>query len=357
MRTIKLVVGDFHIGTGPFLKDGSPNPLEDFHQDKKFIEFLEFYSTNKYSKFNVELILNGDFFNFLQIEYDGKTHTVITESLSVYQIKKIISGWPDIFSALKKFNSSDNKSITFITGNHDPQLLWDGVRNTLREEIGGKVNFYNLFYEFDGFHIAHGQQMEVQNKFNPHKLFLFKSTPEPILNIPWTSRFCIDVLTTIKKSNPASDKIKPFKSFLKWAFFNDPRFFFYASLKSIFYVIKSVLLPSKYFRIPFIDLYRNITSIKFFPPLDSGARQILKNDHIHTVILSHTHLYKHVQYAKDKEYLNTGTWTDITSLNLSDLGTKVFLSYIVIKYPGGGSRPRAKLKRWRGSWKIMEDVF
>jgi UDP-2,3-diacylglucosamine pyrophosphatase LpxH len=356
MKKIKVIISDFHIGTGRFLEDRSPNILEDFHNEKQFIEFLEYYSTGKYSRYKVELIINGDFFNFLQIEYEKKNHTVITESLSVYQMEQIIKGWPRIFEALAKFNKSSNNQITFISGNHDPQLLWDRVRELLKETVGGSIVFYNLVYTFDGFHIEHGHQHDSHNKVDPKKLFLYKKIPEPILNIPWTTRFCIDVLSPIKKVKPIADKIKPFKSFLTWILIHDTKFFFYSVFKSFVYMLKSIFFPSRYFKFPLIEIFKLVLDLSLTPNLSSYAKQILKEGKTHTVIFGHSHAAKYIQFENDMEYLNTGTWTSVTSLNLTDMGTKRFLSYAVIKY-AKDARPRAKLKRWRGNWKITEDVF
>lgn len=356
MKKIKLVVSDFHIGTGVRQEDGRPNILEDFHHEAKFIEFLEFYSTNKYSKFSVELIFNGDTFNLLQVDYKEKTHSIITESLSIYQMKQVLNGWPKFFDALQQFNNNENNSITFITGNHDPQLLWDGVKEVLRKRIGGTINFHNISYTFDGIHVEHGQQAEAQNKFDPAKFFLFKRTPEPILNLPWATRFCIECLTDIKKKNPTADKIKPFSKYLRWALIYDTKFFFIGILQTIIYTLKTLFIPQRYSRLPFFKTLRVILTTSLFPKLDHYAKDILKSNKIHTVIFGHTHNYKYFQYGLDKEYINTGTWTNMISLNLNEFGTKTFLSYAIIKYPKN-SRPRAKLKRWHGYWNVMEDVF
>ena len=60
---IILCISDLHLGAGSFLM-GKRNNLEDFHYDKELVEFLDFYSSGKYSKTNVELIINGDFLDF-----------------------------------------------------------------------------------------------------------------------------------------------------------------------------------------------------------------------------------------------------------------------------------------------------
>ena len=60
MKKVKLVVSDFHIGSGSVLPDGCPNLLEDFIYDGLFIDFLQHYTSGKYDAADVELIINGD---------------------------------------------------------------------------------------------------------------------------------------------------------------------------------------------------------------------------------------------------------------------------------------------------------
>lgn len=62
-KKIKLVISDFHLSRGRWLADGRRNPLEDFHQDGRFKEFLEYYSTG--------MIINGDFFDPLNVHLLG----------------------------------------------------------------------------------------------------------------------------------------------------------------------------------------------------------------------------------------------------------------------------------------------
>jgi len=63
---LKIVVSDFHLGAGP--PDSSQNPLEDFVADEAFARFLETLRTESDRDHKeVELIINGDFFEFLQV--------------------------------------------------------------------------------------------------------------------------------------------------------------------------------------------------------------------------------------------------------------------------------------------------
>src|SRR5262245_40770649 len=95
---LELVISDFHLSRGKWLKNGRRNPLEDFHQDERFKEMLDFYSSGKYSTWDVELVVNGDFFDPLAIvPVDGREldypHEV-EEPAAVAKFISIIEGHP-----------------------------------------------------------------------------------------------------------------------------------------------------------------------------------------------------------------------------------------------------------------------
>src|SRR4051812_12687944 len=107
---IKLVISDFHLSRGKWLKNGRRNPLEDFHQDDRFQEFLDYYSTGHYSHADVELIVNGDFFDPLAViplpENSGKFPNLeypleVEEPAAVQKITAILDGHPTSFDALR----------------------------------------------------------------------------------------------------------------------------------------------------------------------------------------------------------------------------------------------------------------
>ena len=96
-----------------------------------------------------------------------------------------------------------------------------------------------------------------------------------------------------------------------------------------------------------------------FPDLSGAAKKILADNRVNIVIFGHSHVYQYRQYGEDKEYFNTGTWTEVTSLELSSLGKFTRLTYVFIEYMGNeedGYLPRARLKEWRGFHRIAEDV-
>src|SRR6185436_3302917 len=119
MKKIKLVVSDLHLGRGRTLPGGVTNSFEEFYYDEQFAEFLNYYTTGEFADCEVELIINGDIFNFLQVDYNGHFLTVLTESICLSNLKTIIDGHPLFFGALKKFVSVEKHKLTYIIGNHD----------------------------------------------------------------------------------------------------------------------------------------------------------------------------------------------------------------------------------------------
>ncbi len=118
-KKIKLVVSDLHLGVGRVLENGQLNSLEEFYFDEKFVEFLHYYTTGRFADYDVELIMNGDIFNFLQVDYHGHFLTVITESISMDVLKRMVNGHPLMIKALKEFALRENHTITYVVGNHD----------------------------------------------------------------------------------------------------------------------------------------------------------------------------------------------------------------------------------------------
>jgi len=354
-KGIKIVVSDLHFGTGLVNPDGSRNFFEEFYFDRKFSEFLDYYSSGDYRSTPVELILNGDIFNFLQIDYKGHFVPVITEAMTVDMINRVIEGHPVVFEALKKFASSDNNSITYVVGNHDQGMMWPLVQLRLNEALETEVKYAQLLYYFDGVHIEHGHMHESANRMNPKKFFLRKGLPEPILNLPFGSHFFIDFVLKLKQKHPHVDKVRPFPKMIRWSLINEPVMLFKSCVQVLGYFLTSIFRKSVYSTAwSFRTLLKVFLESAIFPDLSDAAKSILKDDRVHTVIFGHSHVYQHRQWAEGKDYFNTGTWTDIVSLDVNSLGKITKLTYVLID--NLNTRPRGSLKEWKGYHRIEEDV-
>ena len=351
-----MVVSDLHIGVGRTLENGQLNSLEEFNFDEKFSEFLHYYTTGKFGDHEVELILNGDILNFLQVDYHGHYLTVITEPICLDILKRVISGHPIFFKALREFAAKPGNMITYVVGNHDQAMLWPATREVFNEVVGTAVHFKNIVYFFDGVHIEHGHMHEAANRFDPRKFFLKKNLPEPILNLPFGSHFFVEFVLKIKQRYPHVDKIRPFNRMIRWAIFNETWFTILNIVNLCVYFLKSVFTNDPRRMFPFSRIVRVLLESAVFPDLSESARRVLQDERVHTVCFGHSHVYQYRQYAENREYFNTGTWTDLTSLDIASLGKITKLIYVVFEYPEDSDRPRGRLKEWHGYHRIEEDV-
>jgi UDP-2,3-diacylglucosamine pyrophosphatase LpxH len=361
---LKVIISDFHLGEGQ--ERGSLNPWENFHHDDKFAELLRYYSTDYYEDEDVELIINGDFFDLLQVHYDGEFTDIISEDVAVGKLKACIEGHPTVMRALTAFVEAPRKRITYLPGNHDMELVFPRVRRLFRETLTGspldeRVQFVvdREYYEFDGIQVHHGHQFEAMNAFNWKVLFLSKGLPAPILNLPWGSIFILKVLNQLKERRPYVDRVQPFNLYLYGALFLDTLFALRLIALAVYHFVHTrILTPfSRKRRARLAKTFKILFGFSAFPDFDIHARKLLEKQHdIHAVIMGHTHLAKVRRFARDKIYINTGTWTDLISLDLAAFGMRNELTYCLVEYPEGEARPRVGLKAWTGYHELWRDI-
>jgi UDP-2,3-diacylglucosamine pyrophosphatase LpxH len=362
-KKYKLVVSDFHLGKGRYLGDGTPNILEDFIYDREFSEFLDYHCRGEFELAEVELVLNGDILNLLQMDSMGVHTHLVTERNTCRAIQKIAQGHPQFFDAIQRFCTLPGHSVSYVIGNHDAALLWPMAQKEFSRACGSEIRFYNESYRVDGVHIEHGQQYERFARIDPARPFISKGLPEPVLNLPWGSLFVAVLLPEIKQSRPHVDKVRPFSSFLSWTLVHDPIWSLKTAWRIVVFVIQTILIKTRY-QISFgVEATLALLSeITLYPHFDQVAFRILEeNAEVHTVIFGHTHVLKQRQWGQGKQYINDGTWNEVTSLDLNELGTKTRLTYAYIEYvaaPSGATlRAVPKIKEWRGVWRPEQDVI
>lgn len=370
---IKLVISDFHLSQGQKLPNGTRNPLEDFREDQKFSELLDHYSTGSYATEDVELVINGDFMDPLavmpasimgqkrfRVEYPKE----VLEENAVEKFKIIIRGHPVSFDALKRFLKR-GKRITYRWGNHDVAILWPRVQALLRAELepphAEQLVFQKERYIFDRVCIDHGHQYEVINHFDPDNIFIERDTPSGkrmILNLPFGSFFVLGFFNRIKLTHPYVYMVQPLRTYLKIAAIFNPVFFLSNGFRVFWFFIKmrfvthpmrfarvrkTLLIVKELFRRPSLEREAE-------KELTGSGSEMLPYD---TLIMGHDHQAKFRVFPGGKQYVNTGTWTPITSLQMSSLGHRVLRTYALIEYVDG--RAVTSLRVWNGRQQESED--
>ena len=147
-----VFVSDSHIGGDPGC-DGFESPAE---LEALFKELAALDGP-------VELVLAGDFFDFLQIGSvpEGENRASLTMARKEYL---------GLFAALERFRSGEGKRVVYLPGNHDAEAWWNpGVQRTLRE--AGVVDEFAYSYlasmEAGGgrrvVYCEHGNQLDPPN--------------------------------------------------------------------------------------------------------------------------------------------------------------------------------------------------
>ncbi len=229
----KVVLSDLHIGPGDTT---ASNPLEDFTADDDFAHLLaDIAAESEQTGNDAELIINGDFLEFLQVPavdnfdpqatYSPAAYRDTTAAASVKQLKIIIANHPKIFTALADFLHPDPpvRRVTILNGNHDANLYWAETQNSLREAIGAKghrrecLQFATTFINRDGIWVEHGnQRTEKVNRFPDFDHPTDPADPNRIY-LPPGSEFVISYFNYAEKEAWWLDNVKPFTSLIWFA--------------------------------------------------------------------------------------------------------------------------------------------
>jgi UDP-2,3-diacylglucosamine pyrophosphatase LpxH len=352
-----VVISDCHLSAGKVF-EGKLNPHEDFVFDDEMAEFIEFHSSGDYgSGVEVELVLAGDYFDFLNVPINGAFDDAVTEEVAVEKAKAMLAGHPKVMNAIREFASQPLKKVTYLIGNHDADLVFEGVREVITRAWDPDGNYPSdkveligdrdrISYE-EGLEIHHGNQHEVGSEIDFSKPFTQGRRGKKYLRLPWSSAYVLKVVNRLKWERSYLDKVRPIKVFLLFGLVLDPLFTIRFAFLSTFYFIKTRLAAS----FAKGGIRRNVkhvqTETRVFQTLEAESRQILEaSPHLKTVIMGHTHRPMDVRYPDGKQYINTGTWTRMINLDWQSWGQNASRTYALVEFRG--QKFDAELRVWNG---------
>jgi UDP-2,3-diacylglucosamine pyrophosphatase LpxH len=346
------ILSDLHLGKGHYFKDGQINIMEEFEEDERFFEFVEYYSSGEFENEEVHLVLNGDILNLIQIDFEGIYTTCIDEEMTVSAIGEIVKGHTLFFKALNKFSSKPGKKIIYVIGNHDNGMAFPLAQKKFNEIVGNPVHFTHT-YKYKSVHVEHGHRFEAINAVPMNKFFVPGPRGRDILNLPWGSLFCISILPLLKKDRPNIDKVRPLSTYVKWCVFHDFFFFLKMAMISGLYCLKTILSSlSSRTKTPKISL-NILKQITIHPKYEKQAKRILKrHEDVQIVVMGHTHVSEFRVFSEGKSYYNCGTWNPIFSLDAGKYKTIQNLTYVLIKIDDENGRVLySRLNKWQGHWR------
>ena len=232
-KSTKLVISDTHIGAGG-REQG--NNLEDFISDADFVRWIQtLVKESNRDNIDMELIINGDWIEFLQIPavdkfepyrpYESEDFTSYTEDDALQRLE-IVHGWhPGIFLGLSDFLSQGppRRTLTILFGNHDPEVVYPAVQARLRQLINATGEDANLVsigdrrYFKDGVFIEHGNAyVEEVNKFTDSDSPIDPYNPSQVERPPG-SHFVTHFFNQLEWELPWIDGVHPLTSLLFYA--------------------------------------------------------------------------------------------------------------------------------------------
>ena len=242
-----VVLSDLHLGEGRLPETGSFARMEDFFWDGEWHRFCE-HLVAKCDRGGrkLRLVLNGDCFDLLQMvrPYDGPLPTKRTERVfgagtapgkALWKLEKILDGHPGFIQGLGKIFGAGHK-IVVVTGNHDPELYWQEVKDLLERRIQeaagsseehGDIEFAQWFYVADDvLWIEHGHRYD---KFNSFRFQLAPELPntsgypdDRLLRLPIGSLFARYLFNPIDNRYPLADNMGDDHTAFLWAVKNHP---------------------------------------------------------------------------------------------------------------------------------------
>jgi UDP-2,3-diacylglucosamine pyrophosphatase LpxH len=216
------VISDLHLGMGR-INQTDWHPLEDFKSDDTFHRYLDFIENDG----GDELIINGDWIDFMQLEplaydpdhlhYSEDGHILgWTQQDSLAKLESCTAqlAHKSFFDDLRHFLSS-GKKLTIIMGNHDPDLFWPEVKSKIISYLNppqaDRLEFSQTFVRRGTAHIEHGNQYcSPENKFyNPENVF-HRSTEDNLdrLEMAWGTIFVMEFFNSIEEEFPFADNVK-----------------------------------------------------------------------------------------------------------------------------------------------------
>src|SRR3989338_3769178 len=309
-----IVIGDIELGAG--------NLTDGFIADQKLSSLILELAKRKNP---LDLVLNGDTFDFLKCPSQLQPHTKyprhITKEISVAKLQLIYNAHKPVFEALTQFvKSNNNKTLYFILGNHDHDLVYQEVQEEIKKILGNKkrVKFPGLCYKERGVYVEHGQQYDFLFKVNFDQLFT-NYEGQSILKLPFVSLGLISHFMKFKEENPFIERIFP-----RPALFSHHKLIAKKiNLSTLGYFFKSMLYyPFRFYSDPTYtfptnmlrELYTRLRTVHW--EVDNITNIFMEKRKIkkEIIVLGHIH-EKRIAKGRKRVIIHPGSWRDEYDFN------------------------------------------
>lgn len=368
-----VVISDLHLGAGQYIS-GKKNLLEDFYHDNELKNFFNHFNRPSYKEKEIEIIINGDFLDFLAIPYvrffDDEYWS---EEASVEKLELIYEGHTEVFKAINNFLKNPTNQVTYIIGNHDAELVLPKVREKLLSYFDSSIRErFVIIHEKDtyeaapGIFLQHGHQYEKAHAFDPQKTTQKTQEGNQYLVPAWGSYYCHMVINKYKPEKEYINQIMPIKKYLIHGLVYDTFFTLRFIFATVYYfnMIRFWNLYLKRFKLNVI--YKDIKEeLILFQNYETLTRRFFKkNESAKLLITGHTHHPSYRLFQDNTTFINTGTWTRIVNLDFSYQinGHRLTFAFIELNdtnytLDDYDKNVRSRLLEWRGDSSLPYKEF
>lgn len=199
-----LVLSDIEIGDG--------GVTDDFPQSGYIETVFAPYLEAPFAELDIDLVFNGDTFDFLKTEVEGAYPKHISAKVALKKLDIVAGHHPAFFSAVRRVLASGPgaRRVHFIAGNHDPEVLFPEIQADLHRRLGpdADVRFPGLELDIGDVHIEHGSQADTLFRVDPSEPFLVHHG-QRILRIPWGALGLLEVVMPLREHLYHLDRLRP----------------------------------------------------------------------------------------------------------------------------------------------------
>lgn len=127
-----LLISDLHLGSHLKARTRGEFVHLAARIEETFPAFLDHYSREG----RWQLVVNGDFIDFWNVEVGGARAE--GEAVAVDRLHAVLDAHPAVEDALARFLEAGH-GIVFVTGNHDAEFLYPGVRRAMAARLEGAL--------------------------------------------------------------------------------------------------------------------------------------------------------------------------------------------------------------------------
>ena len=221
-----FVISDIHLG-GRYPESGDPEDrgFRISTQVSQLTSFVEALAARPAGEPDTELVINGDFIDFLA-ESDASSSSWVpftpNPRAATLKLDAIVERDKPLFDALGRLLSNGHR-LTILLGNHDLELALPQVRRRLAELMGvGGRHLFQFIYDGEAYVVGdalieHGNRYDMFNVVDHDALRRYRSLlsrnqdvpSEYLFDAPTGSKIVASIMNPIKSLYPFIDLLKP----------------------------------------------------------------------------------------------------------------------------------------------------